>query len=333
MKILFTTEKGMIKNVYFPEKVIRALDNIGQVTYNDKETPFSQKELADQIKGADVCLTHWGCPLFNEEVLNNASHLKLIVHAAGSVADLVTDQVYTRGIMVCSANSIMAQFVAEGVLTDILCGLRWIPQQAYDMKYQKIWKKRLIESQSLIDAKVGLIGLGTIGKYLIRLLEPFQVQIKVYDPYLSKDSILEFPRVELTSLDEVLEWGDVISIHASLTPETRGLLDEQKLRLIKDGALLVNTARGAIIDEHALVAELRTKRIHAVLDVFETEPLPSDSLLRAFENVTLLPHIAGITAREQMSIAMIEEIQRFSLGEPLKHEIPFEKYQLMTKEH
>jgi phosphoglycerate dehydrogenase-like enzyme len=329
MKILFTTEKGMIKNVYFPEKVIQTLENIGQVTYNENVTPFSQKDLADQISGADVCLTHWSCPSFNEDVLKRASHLKLIVHAAGSVADLVTDQVYTRGIKVCSANSIMAQFVAEGVLTDILCGLRWIPQQAY----QKIWKKRLVESQSLIGAKVGLIGLGTIGKLLIRLLEPFGVQLRVYDPYLSKDSIQDLPQIDLTTLDEVLAWGDVISIHASLTPETRGLLDEQKLKLIKDGALLVNTARGAIIDEHALEEELRTKRIHAVLDVFMTEPLPSDSPLRAYENVTLLPHIAGITAREQMSIAMIEEIQRFSLGEPLKYEIPFEKYQLMTKEH
>ena len=333
MKILFTTEKGMIKNVYFPEKVIRALENIGQIIYNENTTPFSQKDLADQINDAEVCLTHWSCPPFNEEVLTNASHLKLIVHAAGSVADLVTDQVYARGIKVCSANSIMAQFVAEGVLTDILCGLRWIPQQAYDLKYQHIWKKRLVESQSLIGAKVGLIGLGTIGKLLIRLLEPFQVQIRVYDPYLNKDSIQEFPQVELTSLDEVLTWGDVISIHASLTPETRGLLDEQKLRLIKDGALLVNTARGAIINERALEEELRTGRIHAVLDVFETEPLPTTSPIRAFENVTLLPHIAGITAREQMSIAMIEEIQRFSRGELLKFEIPFEKYKLMTKEH
>jgi phosphoglycerate dehydrogenase-like enzyme len=333
MKILFTTEKGMIKNVYFPEKVIRDLENIGQVIFNDSETPFSQKDLADQIKGVDVCLTHWGCPSFNEEVLRNASHLKLIVHAAGSVADLVTDQVYARGIKVCSANSIMAQYVAEGVLTDILCGLRLIPQQAYEMKCQKIWKKRLVESQSLMGAKVGLVGLGTIGRYLIRLMEPFDVQIKIYDPYLDKESLKEFPQVDLISLEQVLEWGDIISVHASLTPETRGLLNEKMLKLIKTEALLVNTARGAIIDERALVSELKTGRFRAVLDVFEVEPLPDESPLRSLENVILLPHVAGITAREQMSIAMIEEIQRFSRGEPLQYEIPYKKFNFMTKEH
>jgi phosphoglycerate dehydrogenase-like enzyme len=333
MRVLFTTEKGTIKEIYFPDRVLKLLENNADVSYNEKSSPFSTNELADRLQGMDACLTHWSCPAFSEDVLKKANQLKLIVHAAGSVADLVNDQVYQRGIKVCSANSIMAQYVAEGVLTDILCGLRLIPQQSYEMKFQKIWKKRLVESQSLLGAKVGLVGLGTIGRYLIRLLEPFHVQIKIYDPYLDKESLKEFPQVELTSLEQVLEWGDIISVHASLTPETRGLLNEKMLKLIKNEALLVNTARGAIINEGALVSELKTGRFRAVLDVFEVEPLPDESPLRSLENVILLPHVAGITAREQMSIAMIEEIQRFSRGEPLQYEIPYEKFKFMTKEH
>jgi phosphoglycerate dehydrogenase-like enzyme len=202
------------------------------------------------------------------------------------------------------------------------------------MKVQKTWKKRLVESQSLLGAKVGLVGLGTIGRRLLRLLEPFGVQVRVYDPYLQPGDLQEFPQVERVAfLKDVLAWGDVISIHASLTPETRGLLDEGSLKWIKDGALFVNTARGAIVDERALAAELKTGRFRAVLDVYETEPLPADSPLRAVDNVILLPHVAGITAREEMSYAMLAEIRRFSQGEPLRHEISFEKYQLMTKEH
>jgi phosphoglycerate dehydrogenase-like enzyme len=333
MRILFTSETGKIKDVYFPNGVQQALSLIGEVVYNPKDTPFTPDELAGNIANIDVCLTHWSCPTFTKDVLENANRLKLIVHAAGSVADLVTEQVYERGIKVCSANTIMARYVAEGVLADILSGLRLIPQQAYDLKYRKIWQKRLVESQSLYGAKVGLVGLGTIGRFLIPLLEPFQVQIKVYDPYISPSSIQNFPRVELASLQEVLEWGDVISIHASLTQETRGLLNEDTLKWIQDGALLVNTARGAIVDEKALIAELNKGRFNAVLDVFETEPLPGDSPFRSLDNVILLPHVAGITAREGMSYAMIEEIQRFSHGEPLQHEIPFEAFKLMTKEH
>jgi phosphoglycerate dehydrogenase-like enzyme len=333
MKILFTTENGPIKDVYFPSDVLQALGALGELRENPKDTPFTPQELADGLPGSDVCITHWSCPTFTAEVLTRADRLKLIVHAAGSVADLVTDEVYRHGIRVCSANSVMAQSVAEGVLADILCGLRLIPQQAYEMKVQKVWKKRLVESRTLFGAKVGLVGLGTIGRYLIRLLEPFGVQVKVYDPYLQPGAVAEFPNVALASLKEVMAWGDVVSVHASLTPETHGLIDEEKLGWIRDGVLFVNTARGAIVDERALAKALSAGRFRAVLDVYENEPLPEDSPLRECENAILLPHVAGITAREEMSFAMIEEIRRFSQGEPLQHEISHARFQLMTKEH
>ncbi len=333
MNILFTTENGPVKEIYFPAQAIRLLETLGTITYNRTESPFTRIQLANAIENKDVCITHWDCPAFTEDVLEHANRLKLIVHAAGSVADLVTEQVYDRGIKVCSANTIMAKYVAEGVLAYILAGLRWIPQHAFDLQYKKVWNKRRVESNSLIGAKVGLIGLGTIGRFLIDLLVPFAVQIKIYDPYIPAETLKEYPNVELAALKDVLGWGDVISIHASLTRETRGLLDGNKLKLIKTGALLVNTARAAIVDEKALAGELQTGRFRAVLDVFETEPLPLDSPLRDLDNVILLPHVAGIPAREQMSYAMIEEIGRFSKGEPLQYGIPFEKFQLMTKEH
>ena len=333
MNILFTTENGPTKGIYFPARAIGALEALGNIIYNETDTPFTQAQLAKAIEKKDVCITHWDCPSFSEEVLEHADQLKLIVHAAGSVADLVTGQVYDRGIKVCSANTIMAKYVAEGVLAYILAGLRWIPQHAFDLQYKKVWKKRRVESNSLIGAKVGLIGLGTIGRFLIDLLEPFNTQIKIFDPYVSVDSLKEYPNVALATLQDVLAWGDIISIHASLTKDTRGLLDINKLKLIKEGALLVNTARGAIVDEKALADELRMGRFQAILDVYETEPLPLDSALRNMDNAILLPHVAGIPAREQMSYAMIEEIGRYSKGEPLLYEIPFEKFKLMTKEH
>lgn len=332
MKILFTLEKGMIRDVYFPNDALLAVKKLGEVVFNPGISPLTPQELIGHIKDIEVCLTHWGCPAFTDEVLNKANRLKLIVHAAGSVADLVTEQVYERGIKVCSANTIMAKFVAEGVLAYILAGLHWLPQQAHSLQYKKIWENRLLESRSLMGAKVAFIGLGTVGRYLIEFLKPFDVQIKIYDPYIPADSIREYSNVELAALNDVLAWGDVISIHASLTRESRGLLDMDKLKLIKDGTLLVNTARGPIIDETALVAELRTGRFQAILDVYDTEPLPIDSHLRNMDNVILLPHVAGLTAREEMSYAMIEEIERYANGEPLQHEIPYEKFLLMTKE-
>jgi phosphoglycerate dehydrogenase-like enzyme len=334
MNILFTTEKGPTRDIYFPARALQTLSTLGVVTFNEKETPLTPSELAEAIKDIDVCLTHWGCPPFTPEVLENANRLRLIAHAAGSVADLVTPEVYARGLQVCSANTVMAKYVAEGVLAYILAGLRLIPQQASAMKTGQLWEKKVVESQSLFGARVGLVGLGTIGRFLLDLLEPFDVQAKVFDPYLSKDALAAYPQAELCpTLEAVLSWGDVISLHASLTPATRGMIDSEKLSLIREGALFVNTARGAIVDEAALVKALQQRRFKAILDVYETEPLPLDSPLRSLDNAILLPHVAGIAGREQLTFAMLEEIAHFSRGEPLQHAIAYEKFALMTKEH
>jgi len=111
MKILFTTEKSDRRDIYFPDAVLQDLNALGEVIFNEKSTPLTQQELIGSIKDIDVCITHWECPTFTPEVLSEANRLKLIVHAAGSVADLVTQQVYERGIKVCSANKIMAKQV------------------------------------------------------------------------------------------------------------------------------------------------------------------------------------------------------------------------------
>ena len=333
MNILFTTEIGSTRDIYFPEQALHALAQLGKVTFNPKNSPLEAAELADLISGIDVCLTHWGCPQFSDEVMERADRLKLIAHAAGSVGNLVTAQVYERGIAVCSANTIMAKEVAEGVLAYFLAGLRLIPQHDRGMKSGRMWERQVVESQGLAGKKIGLVGLGTVGRFLLDLLAPFGVQVKVYDPYITADVLPAYPWVEVCAdLDEVIGWGEVVSLHASLTPTTRGMIGRAQLQRIRDGALLVNTARGAVIDEGALVEALSPGRFNTVLDVYETEPLPLESPLRTMENVILMPHMAGITAREQMTFGMLDEIERFSKGEALKYEIPYRAFTLMTKE-
>ena len=331
MNILITSNKGFEREIFFPVHIMEAIKKLGNVTLNDTEIPFSEDDLANIIQDIDICITHWSCPKFSEKVLENAGRLKMIAHAAGSVAYLITDPVYERGIKVCSANSVMAEYVAEGALAYILAGLRLIPQHNNDMKNGKSWERKLVENRSLLREKVGLVGLGTVGMYLLELLKPFGVKIKLYDPYVSQTTLEAYPNVQQCSLDETLSWGNIISIHASMTPETWHLIDKDKLKLIKDNALFINTARGAIIDEAALINELQIGRFSAVLDVFEKEPFDPNSALRNLENVILMPHMAGATAKEEMTQAMIEEIERFIKHEPLKYEIPFNKYKLMTR--
>jgi phosphoglycerate dehydrogenase-like enzyme len=331
MNILLAVPEGEIRRIYFPEEAMKRLRSLGNLQTNDSGAPFSPEELSRQLRGVDVCVTHWGTPKFDETVLEGADKLRLIAHAAGSVADLVSEAAYERGIRVCSANTIMARHVAEGVLAYILAGLRDLPRCARSMR-EGAWDRDIAAISSLFGKKVGLIGLGTVGRFLVELLKPFGVELRVYDPYLSAEAIAALGNARAASLDVALAWGDVISVHASLTPETRHLLGKEKLSKIRDGALFVNTARGAVVDEAALLEELKTGRFRAVLDVFEQEPLPAESGLRNLPNATLMPHVVGSSAREDMTFGVIEEIGRFLRGEPLQYEIPYEKFRLMTKE-
>ena len=340
-KIHITLQEGQTRDIHFPGFVLERLEKLGSVSYNNTGRPYTAENLAEEAGDADICITHWGSPCFTEEVLRKMPNLKLIAHAAGSVADLCSAAVYDRNIKVTSANDIMALYVAEGVLAYILTSLRQIPKTDSLMKNGVLWPRDINpRPESLRNKKVSLIGLGATGRCLLHLLKPFNVDIAVYDPYITQAQInAEFiatgnnPNVRLTSLEEALAFGDIVSVHASLTPETTGLLGARELAAIRDNGLLINTARGAVIDEKALVRELQSGRLSAVLDVYDPEPPAPDNPMRKLENVLLMPHMAGVTAREEMTIAIIGEIERFRQGQPLLYEIRRERFEKMTRHH
>lgn len=329
--ILFTTERSAVRDIYFPLPVIESLEQLGDVIYNDGPDPFTSAQLADLIPGVDVCLTHWSTPRFDAEVLARADRLALIAHAGGSVADLVSPEVFERGIVVTSVSGLMARHVAEGVLTYILADLHRVVERAQLLRDGGWLDPPARQTASLSSQTVGLVGLGLVGRRLIRLLHPFGVRVIVFDPYVDEAEIVEMG-AEPASLDDLLGIADVISLHASLTADTRGLLSRDKLALVRSGALIVNTARGALIDETALVDELRSGRIRAVLDVFEREPLPADDALRALENATLMPHSAGSSSGADLAATSVEEIARFARSAAPMHPVSFERFTLMTTE-
>ena len=150
----------------------------------------------------------------------------------------------------------------------------------------------------------------------------FDARVLVHDPFLSAADA-ETLGVELTSLDRLLGESDIVSLHVPSLPETRHMIGAAELARIKDGALFVNTARGAIVDEAALVEELRKDRFVAVLDVFEEEPLAEDSPLRTLKNAVLAPHIAGHTHETYLrqGATAVDEALLFLAGEPLRHEV------------
>jgi len=157
---------------------------------------------------------------------------------------------------------------------------------------------------------------------MTRLFRAFDARVLVYDPYLTEAQAREMG-AELSGLDDLLRRSDIISLHVPSLPETRHMIGAAQLAMIKDGALFINTARGAIVDEQALIAELRKGRFTAVLDVYEKEPLAHDSPLRTLPNAILAPHAAGHSHETYLrqGATAVDEVCRMLAGEPYRHEV------------
>jgi len=327
VRILVTIPKNLLRLVSRPEDLER-LRSFADVIFNPYERNLTEEELSRMIRGVDGCITSWGSPRFTEEVLANADKLKIIGHAAGSVKPYVTDEVFKRGIIVVNAASAIAKSVAEFTLAMILNCLRAIPQHISAMR-KRNWNYKRNRSNYTWDLrgkKIGLIGFGAVARELVLLLKPFNVHILVYDPYVPTDVLKDYG-ITPVSLEEVMKESDIISIHAALTDETRHMIGERELKMMKPTAYLINTARGAIVDEKALIKALKEGWIAgAALDVFEVEPLPKDNPLYELNNVFLTPHIAGPSdeRRSMLFGVIVRDFERFFSGKkPLnivKHE-------------
>ncbi len=167
---------------------------------------------------------------------------------------------------------------------------------------------------------VGVVGYGAVGSRVVRLLRAFGTRVLVADPYVQLSAEDRAAGVEHVGLEVLLGESDVVSLHARVTPETTGMMDEQALRAMRPGAVLVNTARGPLVDYPALHAALADGHLGgAMLDTFAVEPVPSDWPLLALPNVTLTPHIAGASVKTVTYAArqVAEDVRRYLRGEAL----------------
>ncbi|MEZ5278150.1 MAG: hydroxyacid dehydrogenase [Opitutaceae bacterium] len=331
MKILVTVPRDDYFDRFFTPGLMERLEAAGDVSWNPLSRQLTAEELARDLAGKEICLTGWHVPRLDRDLLQHADRLRLVAHLGGTVAPVASESLYARGIRVCSGNSVMAKVVAEGVLCYILAGLRNLVRFDRALHEEPGWSRDLGFCRSLIGKNLGFVGLGTVGRHLLELLRPFEVTVGVFDPYIDDEALEAWRFAKRVGLEECLRSSEVVSIHAARTDETRNLLNAERLSLLPDGALLINAARGAIIDEVALVAELNPGRISAVLDVFEEEPLPDDSPLRRMPNLIMTPHLAGSPSHALITEAMISDIERHISGGDLRNEIPVEQFRLMTR--
>ncbi|TVL89668.1 hydroxyacid dehydrogenase [Streptomyces sp. SAJ15] len=272
---------------------------------------------------AEVLITGWGCVPLTAEVLDALPKLRAVVHAAGSVKAHITPECWDRELVVCSAAAANAVPVAEFALAAILLSGKdaWRLSGRYAAEHRFPTGAETARVGNL-RRRVGIVGASRIGRRLIALLRPFDVEVAVYDPHLPPAEARELG-VRSMPLDALVAGSDVLSLHAPALPETRHLLDARRLALMPDGATLVNTARGALVDTEALTHALVAGRLSAVLDVTEPEPLPADSPLYRLPNVLLTPHIAGALGNEleRLGTAATEEVERLLSGAPPRHRV------------
>jgi phosphoglycerate dehydrogenase-like enzyme len=281
------------------------------------------RAIADEVddpSDAEIALTGWGSPLLDPE---EHPELRLVVHAAGSVRGVVPDALWERGVRVVTAADANAVPVAEYTVAMVLLSGKHVLAAAEEFRRTRThlpaWPTT---SHGNYRRVVGVIGASRVGRRVLDLLRGYDVTLLVHDPYLSDEAGAALG-AELVELDELLARSETVTLHAPDLPETRGILDRRRLALMRDGAVLINTARGVLVDHDALTDELVSGRLRAVLDVTDPEPLPADSPLWDCPHVTITPHLSGSQGNElaRMADLALDELERWSRGEPLQHEL------------
>ena len=308
----------------FSDAALADLADAAEVVHHPGDEPAGKQDLLAVLGEVDACITSWGVAPLDADVVASAPRLGHLAHMGGSVKRFLSAAVWERGMRVTSASVALARDVAETTLGLMIVGRKriWpLGNHVRDGGWRDspVWNRW--DARELSRSTVGLIGVGNVGRHVIELLAGFETTILVADPYLGDDDARRLG-VERVDLADLMARCDVVSIHAPATDATRHMIDGELLGRLSDGAVLINTARGAIIDEGALVDELATGRIFAFLDVTDPEPPAPGSPLRQLENAVVTPHIAGcIDNCHRMGELAVEEVRRCLAGEPAINEV------------
>lgn len=318
-QIAILAGKSVREGVLSPRH-LAALEPFGTVKFQQAEQA-NRDNVKEILKDATIAITSWGVPLLDRELLDSAPDLKLVVHAAGTVKGIVTPELIERGIRVSSGNGALGIGVAETALGLTITALKNMWQLAGYTK-QGDWDRGKERIREVYDVTIGVVGGGKAGRHYLSLMRAFDVRLLLADPFVTAEEAKALG-AEKAELDDLLAQADVVSIHAPSLPETYRMFNSRTLGLMKDDAILINTARGSLIDEDALVRELSRGRLFVCLDVTDPEPPRADHPLRTLPNVVLLPHIAGAVNNGKLRLGAfaVEEVRRFLSGERLEGEV------------
>lgn len=305
--------------VQFQEPQLRRLRSLVQLTEPISTDDLDTPEARRRLRQVEVLLTSWGCPPLTTERLAGAPMLRAIFHCAGSVRTIVTDEVWRRGILVTNAADENAIAVAEFTLAAVIFAGKKAPFLAQDARAHRADRSYISQRGELSNRgrTIGVLGFSRVGRRVVKLLRALEVDILVTDPHADSAEVAAAGG-RLVELGALLRACDVLTLHVPALPSTRQLIGAEELGLLRDGATVINTARGAVLDTAALERECASGRLDAMLDVTDPEPLPPDSVLYDLPNVMLTPHVAGSLGSEtrRMSESALDELERYLSGQP-----------------
>jgi phosphoglycerate dehydrogenase-like enzyme len=295
------------------------LERIHAVADLDEGITISDFRQADPrlLAAVDVLITGWGCPWIGAAELAAMPRLRAILHAAGTVKDHVGPEVWARGILVTTAADANAYPVAEYTLAAILLAGKGVPELARGYAADPGCSAADGPGIGNYGRVVGIVGASRVGRRVIELLGSFDFTVLLYDPYVADDDPV-LAGATRVSLDDLFRRSSIVSVHAPLLPETTGMVGSRQFDLMSPGSVLINTARGAIVDHDALVRAVRAKGVRAILDVTAPEPLPTDHPLRGLPGVILTPHVAGSLGNElgRLGESAVGELELLAAGRP-----------------
>ncbi|NSW56506.1 MAG: hypothetical protein HPY44_10855 [Armatimonadetes bacterium] len=339
MPRVLVVQSSIDRERYFEPATQAFLERTADVLWNTSDKALTPDEVAERIPGCEAVITGWGGCALPPEVYQAADRLQVVGVLGGGVKAYSPELAFGRGIRILHTPRAIAKYVAEFALGLIL-----------SLCYDVAWHDRLARIENLPKppgggydtpggwlatglggATVGLVGLGAVGTRVVELLKPFGCRIIAHDPYLREERARAL-EVEPVSLEDLLRRCTILSVHAAWTPETEGMLSRERLGLLRDGAIVVNTARMPIFDQVALRDEVLSGRIKAALNLIPNDPIWHTPELSGLDNLLLSTGYATVADRTlpDMGAMMAADLNRFFTGEEPLHEVRPEMLARMT---
>lgn len=268
------------------------LESLGEVTWTDSAAALSDEQAIELLAGCEIGIGSWGTPsMASEAVAAGCAKIRLWVHAAGSVKGHFKPHLRGRDLVIASCAPAIAECVAEMTLGVLIVGLKRLLVNAAANRRGR--SPRPANCLPLRQCTIGVAGASQVGRRVIRNLRPHEPTILLYDPYVTQEEAQALGVTLVGDFTALCARSDAVTLHTPAIEATRNLLGPEQLKVMKDDAVIVNTARGMCVDEQALIAECEKGRFFAFLDVSSPEPAAADSPLRRLPNVVYTAHIAG----------------------------------------